>query len=63
MASTMLAEPVIGIAATGAGTGYWLAAADGGVFALGGAPFFGSLGGHHLDRPVFAINAVPVPVT
>jgi hypothetical protein len=32
--------------------GYWLVASDGGVFAYGGAPFQGSMGGHHLVRPV-----------
>jgi hypothetical protein len=33
--------------------GYWLVA---GVFALGGAPFLGSMGGKHLYRPVFGIT-------
>jgi hypothetical protein len=43
--------------ATGAGT--WLAAADGGVFAFGGAPFFGSMGGTRLNRPVVTMAATP----
>jgi hypothetical protein len=30
------------MAATGTGGGYWLAAADGGIFAYGDAPFQGS---------------------
>jgi hypothetical protein len=29
--------------------GYWVAAADGGVFSYGGAPFYGSLGNVHLN--------------
>jgi peptidoglycan/xylan/chitin deacetylase (PgdA/CDA1 family)/TM2 domain-containing membrane protein YozV len=33
----------------------WLAATDGGVFALGSAPFRGSLGGRHLNQPVIAV--------
>jgi len=32
--------------------GYWLAGADGGVFAYGRAPFLGSMGGTHLTAPV-----------
>ena len=34
--------PVVGIAATPDGGGYWLIGADGGVFAFGDAHFFGS---------------------
>ena len=36
--------PVVGMAATPDGLGYWLVAADGGVFAFGDAAFVGSLG-------------------
>ena len=35
--------PVVGIAATPQGNGYWLATAAGGVFTFGGAKLFGSL--------------------
>ncbi len=39
--------------------GYWLAAADGGVFAQGSAPFYGSLGALHLTGPVVGMAATP----
>lgn len=35
--------PITGIAATPTGKGYWLVAADGGVFAFGDAPFLGNV--------------------
>ncbi|HLX87760.1 MAG TPA: hypothetical protein VKR22_04835, partial [Acidimicrobiales bacterium] len=31
---------------------YWLVASDGGVFAFGGTPFYGSMGGKPLDKPM-----------
>ena len=40
-------------------TGYWLVAGDGGVFAFGGAPFEGSLGGASLDAPIVGMAATP----
>ncbi|MGD0882409.1 MAG: CHAP domain-containing protein [Acidimicrobiales bacterium] len=39
--------------------GYWLASADGGVYALGSASFYGSLGALRLQGPVVAIVATP----
>ena len=38
--------------------GYWLAAADGGIFAYD-APFYGSMGGKPLNKPVVGIAADP----
>jgi len=42
-----------------AGIGYWLVAADGGVFAFGGAGFFGSTGGIRLNQPIVGLAAGP----
>ena len=51
------ARPVVGMASTADGGGYWLVASDGGVFAFGDARFSGSMGGRHLDQPVVAMAA------
>ncbi len=53
-----LNAPVVGMAATRDGTGYWLVGADGGVFSFS-APFLGSMGASHLNRPVEGITADP----
>ena len=52
-----LAKPVVGIAATPNGGGYWEVASDGGIFAFGDAPFDGSMGGHPLVKPVVGISS------
>jgi hypothetical protein len=39
--------------------GTWLAASDGGVFSFGAAPFFGSMGGQRLNRPIVTMAATP----
>ena len=44
-AAIPLNQPVVGMAATPDGGGYWLVASDGGVFAFGDAGFYGSTGG------------------
>jgi hypothetical protein len=52
-----------GSASTGSGptstASYWLAAADGGIFAFGGLPFYGSMGGHHLNEPIVGMAPAP----
>jgi hypothetical protein len=45
------------MAATGDGKGYWLVAADGGVFSFG-APFLGSHGAAHLNSPIVGAAAI-----
>jgi N-acetylmuramoyl-L-alanine amidase len=49
--------PVVGLAATHDGGGYWLAARDGGVFDYGDAGFFGSAGSLHLNAPIVGLAA------
>jgi hypothetical protein len=49
---------VVGVADASTG-GYWWAASDGGVFSLGTAPFFGSMGGTPLNAPVVGIASTP----
>jgi hypothetical protein len=39
--------------------GYWLVAADGGIFAFGDAAFHGSTGSMHLNKPVVGMAADP----
>jgi hypothetical protein len=67
---THLRAPVVGVAGKGSGgdrgatnTGYWLAAADGGVFTFGSAHFYGSvpqqIGKRHLAEPVVGIASQP----
>ena len=49
---TKLNSPIVAMTATSSGEGYWLFAADGGVFAFGDAAFMGSAGGTKLARQV-----------
>ncbi len=57
--SSGLAAPVVAIARTSDGGGYWLVGADGGVFAFGDATFHGSLANTHLAAAIVA--AIPTP--
>jgi hypothetical protein len=54
-----LNKPIVGIAATPDGGGYWLVASDGGVFSYGDAPFYGSTGSLKLNSPIVGIAASP----
>src|SRR3974390_743221 len=60
MGGKHLNAPVVGMAATMDGGGYWLVAADGGVFNFGDAPFYGSLAGATNVRPIVGVAADPV---
>ncbi len=48
----LLNAPVVGAAVTPTQNGYWMTAADGGVFSFGDAAFFGSMGGSPLNKPI-----------
>ncbi|MBF6558235.1 MAG: hypothetical protein IVW52_19205, partial [Acidimicrobiales bacterium] len=54
-----LNKPVVGMAATPDGKGYWEVASDGGVFSFGDAAFFGSTGALTLNKPVVGMAATP----
>ena len=52
-----LNQPVVGMAQTAHGGGYWLVASDGGIFAYGDAGFFGSAGNLQLNKPIVGMAA------
>src|SRR4051812_19361816 len=54
-----LNKPVVGMAATPTGNGYWNVASDGGIFAFGDAGFLGSSGALALNKPVVGMAATP----
>jgi hypothetical protein len=51
----------LSIGADGNVDGYWIVAADGGVFVFGCAPFWGSTGGNNGGYGVTKIVSFPVP--
>ena len=56
---TGVGSRAVGIASAPDGQGYWLVAADGGVFAFGTSSFYGSMGGLHLGAPIVGIASTP----
>ena len=56
--SRALNAPIVGMASTHNGTGYWMVANDGGVFSFN-APYYGSLGAMHLNAPIIGMVATP----
>jgi hypothetical protein len=59
MGGTPLRAPIVGIASSPTGNGYWEGASDGGVFAFGDAQFHGSMGGTPLRAPIVGIASSP----
>jgi hypothetical protein len=54
-----LTKPIVGMAGTPDGLGYWLVASDGGIFNYGDAAFYGSTGAVHLNKPIVGMAATP----
>ncbi len=58
--SLALSRPIVGLASTPNGAGYWeVVPPDGGVFSFGNAGFYGSAGNLHLRRPIVGVAATP----
>ena len=57
--ATPLNKPVVAMAATPDGGGYWLVATDGGIFNYGDAGFFGSQGATALNKPIVGMAPTP----
>ncbi|MCU4183611.1 hypothetical protein K6U06_04515 [Acidiferrimicrobium sp. IK] len=53
------ARPVVAMASTPDGFGFWQVATDGGIFTNGDAGFFGSTGGVRLNKPIVGMAATP----
>ena len=59
LAGVKLDAPVVGMASTPSGQGYWMVGADGGIFPFGDAGSYGSTGGQHLSAPVVGHGGHP----
>jgi hypothetical protein len=57
--SVPLTKPIVGMASTPSGHGYWSVASDGGIFSFGDAHFFGSTGAMHLNQPIVGMTSSP----
>jgi hypothetical protein len=57
MGGKALNKPIVGMAPTPEGGGYWMVASDGGVFNFGNADYFGSMGDTPLNAPIVGIAA------
>ena len=57
--SLALNRPLVGMAATPSGQGYWLVASDGGIFSYGDAAFHGSTGAVVLNQPIVGMASTP----
>jgi hypothetical protein len=51
-----LNQPIVGMTPTSDANGYWLVAADGGIFSYGDASFHGSTGAIRLNQPIVGMS-------
>ena len=56
--SLALSHPIVAMATTADGKGYWEVASDGGIFSFN-APYYGSLAGWPIAQPVVGLTATP----
>ena len=54
-----LNKPIVGMASTPDGKGYWLVASDGGIFSFGDAQYYGSTGAMVLNKPIVGMASTP----
>jgi hypothetical protein len=59
LGGTKLAQPIVGLASTVSGAGYWMVAAEGGIFSFGDAGFHGSTGHIALAKSIVGMAATP----
>lgn len=57
--ASVATSPLLGAVGTPSGTGAWVVARNGGVFAFGDARFLGSMGGTRLNLPMVGMAAAP----
>ncbi len=58
LSGSRLNQSIVGMATDRSTGGYWLVAADGGVFSFN-APFYGSTGGKAINKPIVGIASTP----
>ncbi len=58
-ASGPISAPIVGIATTPDGLGYWLVGSDGAIYNYGDAVSYGSMRGTHLNKPIVGMATTP----